>query len=279
MKRVIVADSSSNVRALPDVSYSCAPLTIRVDGVEYVDDDSLDRQALLDALEQTKSASATSCPNIQDWIRAFGDADEVFGVALTSALSGGYNAALNAAEKYREARPHAKVFVLDSKSTGPELELIIEKYAQLIRDGISFERIVSSIREYAERTHLMFALKRIDNLAKNGRVSPLIARVADMLDIRIVGQASDKGKLQMLQKVRGEKRALSQVFANMLEAGFAGGRTILRHTQNAAAAQRLAQLVKQRFPACDIAIGENQGLCSYYAEPGGLLVGFEAGMP
>ena len=261
MKRVIVADSSSNVRTLPDVAYAFAPLTVRVDGVDYVDNESLDKQAFLDALEKTKDASTTSCPNIQDWLHAFGDADEVFVVALTSGLSGGYNAAVNAAEHYQESNPGAKVFVLDSKSTGPELELIVEKYAQLIEENLSFEHIVSAIQEYLKRTHLMFSLKKVDNFAKNGRVNPLVAKLASALNIRIVGQASDQGELQVLHKSR--------------ECGFAGGRTILRHTQNLAAAQKLETLIKERFPECHITIGENEGLCSYYAEPGGLLVGFE----
>ena len=277
MKRVIVADSSSNVRTLPGVAYAFAPLTVRVDGVDYVDNESLDKQAFLDALEKTKDASTTSCPNIQDWLHAFGDADEVFAVALTSGLSGGYNAAINAAEHYRESNPGAKVFVLDSKSTGPELELIIEKYAQLIEENLSFEHIVSAIQEYWKRTHLMFALREVDNFAKNGRVNPLVAKLASALNIRIVGQASDQGELQVLHKSRGEKNALNQILANMVECGFAGGRTILRHTQNLAAAQKLEALIKERFPECHITIGENEGLCSYYAEPGGLLVGFEAG--
>lgn len=276
MKRVIVADSSSNVRTLPGVAYAFAPLTVRVDGVDYVDNESLDKQAFLDALEKTKGASTTSCPNIQDWLHAFGDADEVFAVALTSGLSGGYNAAVNAAEHYQKSNPGAKVFVLDSKSTGPELELIVEKYAQLIEENLSFEHIVSAIQEYWKRTHLMFALKKVDNFAKNGRVNPLVAKLASALNIRIVGQASDQGELQVLHKSRGEKNALNQILTNMVECGFAGGRTILRHTQNCAAAQKLETLIKERFPECHITIGENEGLCSYYAEPGGLLVGFEA---
>ena len=275
MKRVIVADSSSNVRTLPGVAYAFAPLTVRVDGVDYVDNESLDKQAFLDALEKTKDASTTSCPNIQDWLHAFGDADEVFVVALTSGLSGGYNAAVNAAEHYQESNPGAKVFVLDSKSTGPELELIVEKYAQLIEENLSFEHIVSAIQEYLKRTHLMFSLKKVDNFVKNGRVNPLVAKLASALNIRIVGQASDQGELQVLHKSRGEKNALNQILTNMMECGFAGGRTILRHTQNLAAAQKLETLIKERFPECHITIGENEGLCSYYAEPGGLLVGFE----
>lgn len=51
MKRIIVADSSSNVLRLSQVPYACAPLKIYVDGVEYVDDESLDVIQFREALD------------------------------------------------------------------------------------------------------------------------------------------------------------------------------------------------------------------------------------
>lgn len=61
-----------------------------------------------------------------------------YGVSLTSHLSGCYNAACIAAEDYITEHPDRKVFILDSLSTGPELELLIEKYHDLIEFGCSF---------------------------------------------------------------------------------------------------------------------------------------------
>ena len=276
MKRIVVADSSSNVRSLSEVPFNSAPLRVVVDGVEFVDDENLDKQAFLDALEATTKPSSTSCPSIGDWLAAFDDADEVFAIALTSGISGGYNSALDAADLYMQRHEGARVFVLDSKSTGPELEVLAEKYAELICAGESFDEIVEAIQQYSRRTHLMFALSRVSNFAKNGRVSPLVASIAGILNIHIVGQASEGGELQLLNKVRGEKKSLKQIVSNMIDAGYAGGRVCLRHTQNLAGAERLAMLIREKFPEANLSIGENHGLCSYYAEPGGVLVGFES---
>lgn len=38
----------------------------------------------------------------------------------------------------------------------------------------------------------------------------------------------------------------------------------------------LAETIWESYPDCDIRIGVNRGLCSYYAEKGGVLVGFES---
>lgn len=274
MKRIVVADSSSNVFSLPGVQYACVPLKIYVDGVEYVDDESLNVPELIEALEAYQGPSTTSCPNVVDWLTAFGQADEVFAVALTSGISGGYNAACAAAREYMEDYPGRKAYVLDSKTTGAELEVIVEEYARLCQTDATFEEIVEAIEEFSTRSHLMFALKKVENFAKNGRVNPLVARLATALDIRIVGQASDGGELQLLQKVHGEKRALHQLLKNMIAAGFAGDMVRLRHTANLEAAQKLADEIKKSFPDCNIRISENRGLCSYYCERGGILVGF-----
>ena len=57
--------------------------------------------------------------------------------------------------------------------------------------------------------------------------------------------------------------------------GFVGGRVRIRHTENLKMAEALAAKIREIWPSCDIRIGANRGLCSYYCEPGGVLVGFE----
>ena len=36
-----------------------------------------------------------------------------------------------------------------------------------------------------------------------------------------------------------------------------------------------AEKVLSEFPGCDLKIGENKGLCSFYAERGGIITAFE----
>ena len=55
------------------------------------------------------------------------------------------------------------------------------------------------------------SLVRLENFAKNGRVSPAVAKVVGLLGIRVVGRASDEGTLEPTYKVRGEKKALGKL--------------------------------------------------------------------
>ena len=126
MKYKIVADSSANVREIDTIDFASVPLKIVTDNNEYVDDASLNVEGMVDELQSYKGRSGTSCPNAHEWEAAFGDADVVFGVAITSGLSGSYAAAMVAKETYEEKHPGAKVHIIDSLSAGPELELIVE---------------------------------------------------------------------------------------------------------------------------------------------------------
>ena len=121
MNRKIVLDSSSNLWQLPGVDYACGPLKSTTDEQEYVDDPGTDAFAMTHSLRTYKGKSSTSCPNVGDFLAAYAGADEVFVVTITGALSGCNNAARMAAEEYQDENPGAKVFVLDSLSTGPEM--------------------------------------------------------------------------------------------------------------------------------------------------------------
>ena len=276
MKIKFVADSSANLFSMDGADFSSVPMRVRAGDKEYIDNDTLDIPQMLKELAEYSGKSGSACPGIGEWTESFGDADVVFGAAITSGLSGCYNAAAAAAEEYEAAYPDRKVFILDTLSTGPEMEIIMEKYKELADAGKSFEEVKMKIREYSKRTHLLFSLESLDNFAKNGRVSVTVAKLAGLLGIRIVGRASDEGTLEPLHKCRGEHNALKRILSGMKEAGYRGGKVRLSHTYNPAAAETLRDMILNEYPKADISIRPNLGLCCYYAEVGGVLVGFES---
>lgn len=275
MKYKIVADSSANLKAIDTIDFSSVPLKIVTDNREYVDDESLKLEDMISELQSYKGRSGTSCPNALEWEEAFGDADVVFGVSITSGLSGSYTAAMVAKEAYEEKHPGAKVHIIDSLSAGPELELIIEFLRDLMIKGESFEVIKEKVEEYMKHTHLLFSLASLNNLAKNGRVNQIVAAAVGVLGLRIVGKASDAGQLEPINKARGEKKAYATIFKEMKKLGYKGGKVRISHTFNEAGAKSLVDIIKSEFPDSDVVYKENSALCAFYSEKDGLLVGYE----
>jgi len=277
MKYKIIADSSCNIFQLPDVDFTSVPLKVLSGGTEYVDDVHLDVGEMVATMKAEKAAASTSCPNMLEWSEAFGDAEGVFAITLTSKLSGSYNAALQAAGEFKRKDPNRRVMVIDTLSAGPELQLIAERLREYILAGGTFEQIRKSIREYTKHTHLLFALQSLDNFAKNGRCSVALAKMVGVLGIRVVGRASDQGTLEPLAKVRGEQKALETLLNELAKGNFRGGKIRIAHCFNLKAAETLQKMILDCYPGSDIEIVSCGGLCSYYADLGGLLVAYEDG--
>lgn len=270
----IVADSSSDVLESSQINFASAALKIITAEREFVDDASLDVADMVTFLSGYKGRSQTSCPNAEDWLNAFGDADDVICVTITSGLSGSYNSACASKLIYEET-DGKRVYVVDSLSTGPEMALIIEKLTEYILDGLEFEEICERIQTYQKQTGLLFILKSLKNLANNGRVSPALARILEMLSICIVGKASDEGKLDTTHKCRGENRAFETLIRDLKSFGVSTGKISIAHCENEEGALKLKAMVEKEFPNTVSEVHKLRGLCSFYAEKGGILVGFE----
>lgn len=275
MKVKIITDSASNMFNMDGVDFESVPLRIVANDKEYVDTPDLDVAGMVADLSTYKGRSGTACPGVGDYLNAFEGYDEIYCVTITSQLSGSYNAAMTAKQQYEEENPGKKVFVLDSLSAGSEMKLHLEKLKELVLQNLDFETICQKIQEYNDNhTYLVFSLESLHNLANNGRVSPAVAKIAGLVGLRMVGYA-EEGKLNPTDKCRGEKKALATIFANMKKKGYQGGKALIDHCFNEPAALALKNIVTAEYPNAEISLGQTTALCSFYAEKGGLMVGFE----
>ncbi len=271
----IVADSASDVTTLPGVDFASVPLKIITSEREFIDDKELEVSEMVNFLSNFRGKSSSSCPSPEDWIAAFENAELVFCITITSGLSGCYNSAVIAKKIYEEKYPDRRVFVFDSLSAGPEMKLVIEKAAQAYSDGKSFDEICKIADEYSKKTKLFFILKSMKNLANNGRVSPLAAKAAGLLGIRVLGKASSEGILELMDKCRGRESVFKTAFDRMIKTGYCGGKVRISNCLSEKDAKELKALILKKFPEAEVEIYPARGLCSFYAENGGLLIGFE----
>ena len=271
----IVADSSCDLLGSDKADFAVAPMKIITAEREFEDNDTLDVNSMADWLYQYKGKSKSSCPNTADWLAAFGDADDVFCVTITSGLSGSYNSAYAAKQIYESNNEGKRVHVFDTLSAGPEITLIIEKIEECISNGMSYEDVCDCVTSYMKNTGLVFMLKSLKNFSNNGRVSPIVAKLIGIIGICIVGRASNEGTLEPMHKCRGERRSLETLVESLEAEGFRHGKISIGHCQNEAAAEQLKELILNKFESAQIEIHKLRGLCSFYAERGGVLVGFE----
>ena len=67
------------------------------------------------------------------------------------------------------------------------------------------------------------------------------------------------------------------MFKNMKAKGYVGGTVVIDQCFNENAANALKSMIHAEFADANVRIEKTSGLCSFYAEKGGLMIGFERG--
>lgn len=278
MKWKIVADSGIT-NHLPanfssEISCQIVPLMINIGKEVYIDDETLNLEHFIEEMETSKESSSSACPSPERYAHAFEEGENIICFTLSSALSGSYNSAQLAKQLTLEKYPNKQIHIIDSRSAGPEMDLLIEYTLSLILDGNNFTEILTKIDTYQQQTGLLFMLASVDNLVKNGRLNKLVGSMIGLLNIRLIGERTPQADIGVIHKSKGTKRALQTLLNEMIAKGFKGGRVIIAHSLNLEAAENLKNLILSHYPNTDISIRKTAALCTYYAQRGGLLVGY-----
>ena len=270
----LIVDSSSNMVNDPAHNVEVVPLTISFGGKDYIDDQNLNIQEFLSDMNKNQVAGKTTCPSIQAWLDALEGTEKAIIVTMTSGMSGTFSSALQAKNMYEEKHPSSQIIVVDSRSAGPELTIVLHGIEKMIQGDIRFVDLEEEIAEFRMHTHLLFILQSLHNLSLNGRVSPTVAKIAGLLKINLIGTASKDGKLEPLTKARGMKKAMRELLKYMKDDNYHGGEVIIDHCGNERDAETIKEKLQAEYPDAQITIRPMHGLCSFYAEEGGLMIGF-----
>jgi len=278
MKYKIIADSSCDLNKDylkgTGIDFSVAPLTINVNGKDFVDDQNLDIKTMLDSVSAFKGKSTSTCPSPMQYFDEMKGADRYFLITISAKLSGSFNSATVAKGMYSNPED---VFVIDSKTTSGTLILIIDKLVELVNKGLPYEDICKEIDEYSKtRIELYFVLDKFDNLAKNGRVSVTQALIASALSIKPICVASD-GEIKFSKKAIGIKWALKVLVREMatkIKTLFSKN-CIISHCFNTKVAESLEKDITEKYKFKNIRTIPMRGLCSFYALEKGIIVSFE----
>lgn len=273
----IVADSGSNILefTLPTAQYESVPLMINIGTNVYMDNKDLNPADILHAMELEKTASSSACPSPDAYAKAFEGADNIICFTISSNLSGSYNSATLGKELFLEHNPNVNIHIFDTLSAGAEMDLLVYKAFELVEKNPSFDEMVQQMTDYHRNTHIAFILESVDNLVKNGRLNKIVGSMIGLLGIRLIGVRSQDGKLELATKAKGTKRALKALLAEMEKHGYNGGKVVITHAFAPANAEEFKQLLLQSYPNADTTTLQMNGLCCYYAQRHGMLIGYE----
>lgn len=279
MKYKIVVDSASDLRNNyldnENILFEVCPLSVIVDGKEFVDDDDVVVDDVLNAMHSFKGKSTSSCPPVGAFEEAFAnnDADVIFCITLSKKLSGSYNAACLAKELISEDHEEKKVFVYDSRLVCGAQKIMVDKLVELIKQGLSYEEIDKQMQEFIPTRRIFFILHSFENFIKNGRINKIVATIINILQIKPIC-ADDDGEIKIVTKIRGLKSTYAKLAELISESvPDAKDRTLVIskcHSDEEVA--KVKPLLEPIFK--EIVEVEMKGLCSFYALEKGMIFSY-----
>ena len=208
----IVTDSACDLpQAVADeLAIEIVPLTIRIDGNEYVDRKDLTVEEFWSKCAASPTLPETAAPAPGQFEHTYRQlAADGAGSLVTISLSGALSATMQSAElAARSVAEVIPVTVIDSRSVTLGLGAIVASCARLAADGATHDEVTAHAHDLAGRTHVWGALDTLDNLKKGGRIGGAKALLASALAIKPIIEVRD-GKVEQGGKQRTRSKALA----------------------------------------------------------------------
>lgn len=273
----IVVDSCCELKEeyLNDERFEVVPLSIEVGENQIIDDETFDQIDFLKKVAECPSCPKSACPAPGAYMEAYDtEADHVYVVTLSSALSGSYNSAVLAADLYEETyEKELKIHIVDSETASCGELQIVEEIIRLEEKGLSFDEIVGRIEVFRSSVRTYFVLDTIETFKKTGRIKGIKALVATSLNIKPVLQGI-RGTIGQLDQGIGMRKALSRMVDHIVEdlKENSGRVLMISHCNAPERAEKVKQMILERASFVKVVVVNMRGISSMYANDGGIIV-------
>lgn len=228
-------------------------LTIQLDGTtfETVGDKKLTSEQLLSKME-AGSQPTTSQINVgqfEDIFRRYAEVGmPVLYIAFASVLSGTYQSAVMARDMVLEDFPKAVIRIIDTKAASMGEGILVMKAVEAKAAGQSLEQVVALIKSLVPKVKTYFLVDDLNHLMRGGRISKTAALMGSLVNIKPVIAVKGDGRLDSVAKVRGKKKAQTEVVRMTLE-DIADPRVVIAYA--GADSQEVAQVLKNQLLASE----------------------------
>jgi len=208
----VVTDSACDLpqSVADELGIEIVPLTIRIDGHEYVDRRDLTVAEFWAKCDASPTLPETAAPSPGQFEQTYRDLAEAGATSVvTISLSGALSATMQSAElASRSVSDVMPVTVIDSRTVTGGQGAIAASCARMAAGGATHEEVVANAHDLAARTHVWGALDTLDNLKKGGRIGGAKALLASALAIKPIIEVRD-GKVEQGGKQRTRSKALA----------------------------------------------------------------------
>jgi DegV family protein with EDD domain len=271
----LVTDSSADLpkELLDKYNISVVPLTINIDGKEYLEGVDLMPQEFYEKMCNGKELPKTSQPSpaaFADFFKTLSGKRPILCLTISSGLSGTYQSACVGRDMSGQ---DVTVFDTLAGSLGHGLQLIEAR--KLAIQGLPIDKIVEFLDELRKRSNILILLDTLENIVKGGRLSKFQGSIAKILDIKVLLEGVE-GKVEIIEKTRGKRRFLMRTIDIIGERKRDFSDTVfgITHIDNLKDAEFLRDEIIKRYKPKDVIINYMGATMGTYAGKGGMIVSF-----
>lgn len=234
---------------IPVISY-----TFTVDDKIYIDDcREATRRAIYAAMREGKqpnTSQITTYNYYEFFKKLLSEGKPVVFVDMDKAISASYNNSIHAYEMIQEEMPKAKLTIIDTRCCTMGLAFLLQHMVEQADQGSSFDEVVAWANENALKISHRFLIDDLQWLRRGGRLSNASAIVGSLLSIKPLIYVNDDGELIAYDKIRGRKKAISELLAST-EKDLGDGSNkdiIVGHSDAPEEGEKWKQMVTEKYP-------------------------------
>lgn len=272
---VIVTDSTVDLpeSMVEEKGIPVLSLTYTMDGRTYEDRKGLPAKEFFDRI-RSGSMPVTSQVNPEQAQEVFEailkEGKDILCIGFSSGLSGSCNSEMIAAAELKEKYPDRKIIVVDSLCACLGQGLLLYKAMQLKEQGKTLEETAKWVEENKLHVCHNVAVDDLNHLHRGGRVSKTTAVLGTMVKIKPIIHMDNEGKLVVIGKERGRKKALNKIVDIMEEQmkGWENDIVMITHGDCLEDAEFVKKLIVEKYGIQNVVINNIGTVIGTHTGPG-----------
>lgn len=183
----------------------------------------------------------------------FEKGEDVLYVSFSHKMSGTFGSLEIAIKELKEKYPDRKCTVFNTNAISIGALPMVEKAAELKKQGKSDEEIVAELNEFTNRIAVYFVVDNLMHLKRGGRLSATAAVAGTVLQLKPVLTFDAEGGLSVIEKVMGKKKAVRKLAEKVFE-GWTGKEypIYIADADCPEEGEALANMIREKFPEAKI---------------------------
>jgi len=187
------------------------PLNIILGGAQYLDGLTISSEGIYEGMEAHGPYPTTSQPSPAAFKLLYSFLATYYESIIAIHVSGKLSGTCGLSAREAALLPSKRVTVIDSRNNSGSQALIVLRAAESIAAGKSHDEVVASVRSFIPKARIFVGVPTLKYMVKGGRVSPLKAAFAQLLNLKPIVSLDEEGGSKLHGQAFSTRRNLGKI--------------------------------------------------------------------